>query len=309
MYSEFPASPCEYSKKAFLIINPVSGKKQVLRHIPEIIRVFMDAGYLVTTAVTARRGEATELTRRYAADYDLVCCTGGDGTLNETLSGLALEGLRVPLGYIPCGSTNDFAVSRHLSTDIPTAARLIASGASARYDIGRFGEHFFSYVAAFGAFSWLSYTTDQNLKNVLGHTAYILDGIKDLPKIKPYHVRLTADGRLYEGDYIFGAVCNSTSIAGTLELPADVVDTLDGKFEVLLIQSPKTLLDLDLMVRGLLTQDYSHPLIDFFQAEDIYVENPVGLEWALDGEGPGVYDTVHISPIPGFLTLQGSGES
>ena len=294
-----------YTKKALFIVNPVSGKKQILRHIPEIIRIFMDAGYLVTTAVTACRGEATALAERYGRDFDLIFCAGGDGTLNETLSGLVKADLRVPLGYIPCGSTNDFAISRSLSTDILTQARRIAAGESRRYDIGRFGDHFFSYVAAFGAFSWLSYTTDQNLKNVLGHTAYILDGIKDLSKIKPLHVKITADGAVHEGDYLFGAVSNSTSIAGTLELPSDIVNTLDGKFEVLLVKTPKTLVDLEMTLRGLFTQDYSCPFIDFFQAADIFVENPEGLEWALDGEGPGIYDAVHISPVPGFLTLIG----
>ncbi len=301
--SAFPALP--YSKKLLLIINPVSGKKQILRHIPDIIRIFMDAGYLVTTAVTGSRGEGTALAACYGQHFDLLCCAGGDGTLNEVLTGLAKADLSVPLGYIPCGSTNDFAVSRSLSTDPLTQARAIASGRRTRYDIGRFGEHYFSYVAAFGAFSWLSYTTDQNLKNVLGHTAYILDGIKDLNKIKPLHMKITADGALHEDDYLFGAVCNSTSVAGTLELPKDLVDTLDGKFEVLLVKAPKALSGLEPIVRGLLTQDYSSPMIELFQAEEIFVENPPGLEWALDGECPGPCDQVKITPLPGFLTLQG----
>lgn len=298
-------SSMDYSKKVILIINPVSGKKQMLRYIPQVIRCFMDAGYIVTIMITARRGEATELARRFGGDFDLVCCAGGDGTLNETLSGLILGDIHVPLGYIPCGSTNDFANSHALSTDIVTAAQNIASGRLTRYDVGRFGDHFFSYVAAFGAFSWLSYTTDQNLKNLLGHTAYIIDGIKNLSKIKPLHLKITADGTLHEDDYLFGAVCNSTSIAGTIALPKELVDTCDGVFEVLLIKVPKTIMDLDAILRALINQDYTCPFIDFFPARDIYVENPIGLEWSLDGECPGSYDAVHISPIPGFLELQG----
>lgn len=293
------------SKKTLLIVNPVSGKKQVLRFIPQITRIFMDTGYMVTLMVTSRRGEATEFSRRYGRDFDLVCCTGGDGTLNETLSGLLAEDIRVPLGYIPCGSTNDFANSHALSVDILTAARNIASGRRASYDVGRFGGHYFSYVAAFGAFSWLSYTTDQSLKNVFGHTAYILDGIKDLSKIKPLHMKLRSGGALYEGDYIFGAVCNSTSVAGAIELPRTIVDMSDGLFEVLLIKVPKTIMDLDAIVRGMLNQDYSCPLIDFFQSDGLYVENPAGLEWSLDGECPGFYETVRIEPLRGFLSLQG----
>ena len=297
-------SPTPLSRRALLIINPVSGKKMVLRYIPQIIRIFMDAGYLVTTMVTARQGDAVDYARDLGSGYDLICCTGGDGTLNETITGLVQGNIQVPLGYIPCGSTNDFAISRSLSTDIPTAARQAATGAQKRYDIGRFGEQCFSYVAAFGAFSWLSYTTDQNLKNVLGHTAYILDGIKDLPKLKPLHLKMTVDGSVYEDDYLFGAVCNSTSIAGTLELPSSLVDTCDGLFEVLLIKVPKTLLDLDLTVRGLLTQDYSSPLITLTQGRDIWVENPSDLVWALDGESSKPCEKVHITPIPSFLILQ-----
>lgn len=296
---------CDFSKKAMLIINPVSGKKLVLKHISQIIRTLMDAGYMVTTMVTSSRGEAKEFAQKHGREYDLVCCTGGDGTLNETLSGLAAGGIDVPLGYIPCGSTNDFARSHKLATDIVLAAENIASGRTTRYDIGSFGDHFFSYVAAFGAFSWLSYTTDQNKKNVLGHTAYIIDGIKDLPKLKPIHVKITADGAVYEDDYIFGAVCNSYSIAGTITLPSSIVDTCDGKLEVLLIKVPKTLIEFQQVLHALLVQDYSSPFIELFQAEDIYVENPPGLEWSLDGECPGPYDNVHIRPIPGFLNLQG----
>ncbi len=293
-----------FTRRALLIINPVSGKKTVLRYIPEIIRSLMDAGYLVTATVTSRQGEATELARDLGPGYDLVCCTGGDGTLNETLSGLVLAKADVPIGYIPCGSTNDFAISRSLSSDIPTAARRIAGGSCRRFDVGLFGDRPFSYVAAFGAFSWLSYTTDQNLKNVLGHTAYILDAIKDVYKLKPIHLRLTANNIKYDEEYIFGAVCNSTSVAGTITLPADIVDTCDGIFEVLLIKMPKTIGDLDSIIRGLLAQDYSSPLIDFFQTRALDIECPPGLEWALDGELHVPSGNVHVSILPGFMSLQ-----
>jgi len=294
-----------YSKKALLIINPVSGKKLVLKHIPYIIRRFMDSGYLVTTCVTSRRGEATELAALLGGSFDLVCCTGGDGTLNETLNGLALAGLQVPLGYIPCGSTNDFAACHNLSSDIVKAADNVARGTQRRYDIGRFGDSFFTYVAAFGAFSWLSYTTDQNLKNVLGHTAYIIDGIKEVYKIRAIHLRIDACGTIHEGDYIFGAVCNSTSVAGTIELPKTVVDPSDGIFEVLLIKMPKTITDLDMIIRGILNQDYSCPLLDFFQASKLVVEGEPGLEWSLDGEKMIAKDHQEFTVVPGFLNLQG----
>ena len=295
----------ELKKTALLIINPVSGKKQVLKYIPNIIRNLMEGGYAPTVMVTGDRGEATDFARNYGAGYDLVCCSGGDGTLNETLSGLAMADIHVPLGYIPCGSTNDFALSHDLALDIPTAAENLAAGRQTVYDIGRFDDEYFSYIAAFGAFSWLSYTTDQNLKNVLGHTAYILDGIKDLPKIKPIRMRLTADGVVHEGEYIFGAVCNSISIAGTFELPRSVVDTCDGVFEVLLIKTPKTIIELNAIITGLLTQNYASPFIEFFQAKNIIAESEESVEWSLDGESSGCKTAAEIRPMPGFLTLQG----
>ena len=291
-------------KKVFVIINPNAGTRQARRFLPEIISVFNRAGYFCTVYITEKRGDAAAFAREHAGGADLVAACGGDGTLNEVITGLLLGGHKTPLGYIPCGSTNDFAVSRALSTDILTAARQAASGKQKQYDIGLFGDQYFSYVAAFGAFSWLSYTTDQNLKNVLGHTAYILDGIKDLSRIKPLHVKMTVDGTVYEDDYLFGAVCNSTSIAGTLELPASLVNTCDGLFEVLLIKVPKTLLDLDLIIRGLLTQDYSSPFIVLTQGRVILAENPPDLVWALDGESSTPCEKVRITPVPSFLTLQ-----
>ena len=302
--SDTCSSVREFNKKLLLIINPVSGKKLILKHIPAIIRIFMDEGYLVTTMITSASGDASEFAFRYAAQYDLVCCTGGDGTLNETLNGLVRGNIHVPLSYIPCGSTNDFANSHNLSVDILEAARAAAKGSIVDYDIGKFGDHYFTYVAAFGAFSWLSYTTDQNMKNLLGHTAYILDGIKDLSKIKSIHLKMCCDGIYHEGDYIFGAVSNSTSIAGTITLPLQSVDTCDGIFEVMLIKMPKSLMELDAAIRGILTMDYSSPMIDFFHAKDIFVENPEGLEWSLDGECSGFYKSVQIRPVPGFLHLK-----
>lgn len=295
----------EINKSALLIINPVSGKKQVLKYIPNIIRSLMEGGYAVTVMVTGSRGEATEFAREYGAKYDLVCCTGGDGTLNETLSGLAMADIHVPLGYIPCGSTNDFAMSHNLALDIPTAAENIASGRRTVYDIGKFGSEYFSYVAAFGAFSWLAYTTDQNLKNVLGHTAYILDGIKDISKIKPIHMRFSADGVIHEDDYLFGAVCNSLSIAGTIELPKSLVDTCDGIFELLLVKAPKTLADFNGAVNALLTQSFQHPCVELFQAKSIIAESNEPIEWALDGERSAAYQSVEVRPIHKFLELQG----
>lgn len=293
-------------KRAMFIINPVSGKKLALRHVPKIIRTLMDAGYVVTTLVTGKRGDATAYAANYGDEFDLIVCTGGDGTLNETLAGLASNDIDVPLGYIPAGSTNDFALCHGLSTDVLTAAQDAAFGTVERYDIGKFGDsQYFSYVAAFGAFSWLSYTTPQEAKNVLGHSAYLFDAVKDLPKLRAEHVRLTdSAGIVHEGDYLFGAVCNSTSIAGTIELPSDVVDTCDGLFEVFLVKEPHNIIELESIVHGILVQDYSSPYIEFFQTRSVIIDNPPELYWSLDGEKSEYREHIKIELLDGFLQLK-----
>lgn len=271
-------------KKMMLVVNPVSGRRASQRNLSDIIQIFSAHGYAVTVFPTAKQGDATEFTRSYANDFDVLVCIGGDGTLNEVLTGMLQGCVDVPLGYIPSGSTNDFAACHGISFDMCAAAEAIAVGRPHPLDLGKFGDRCFSYVAAFGMFSWLSYTTPQNMKNKLGHSAYLIDAIKDLPKIKSEHLRFIVDGFACEGDYIFGAVCNSTSVAGTITLPSDVVDTADGLFEVLLVREPRTLFDFQELLLGVLTQDYSSPFLEFFQTSSVSVEAPPDMEWTLDGE-------------------------
>ena len=287
--------PYLYSKRALLIINPVAGRKAVNTQIAPIVRIFMEAGYLVTTMITAHRGEASIFARQYAKGYDLLVCAGGDGTLNEVINGLADAEIRIPLGYIPCGTTNDFAASHGISADILKAAL---------YDIGCFENQYFSYVALFGAFSWMAYTTDQDLKNRIGYTAYLLDAAKDLNRNLPHHLRVTANGVTYEDDYIFGAVSNAKKLAGIIELPEGLVDTNDGRLEVFLVKAPKSLLDWDTILRGVVARDFSSPFFELTQAEEIWIDNEPGLTWSLDGECSGEMDRIHIVPKLNFMHLK-----
>lgn len=296
--------PLSQLKRLMLIFNPVSGRRMSNRYLPDIIKLFSEKDFAVTVFPTHKQGDATEFARLYSSEFDLVVCIGGDGTLNETISGLILSETEVPLGYIPAGSTNDFASCHGISSDPLTAALNIATGNPESIDIGRFGDNmYFSYVAAFGAFSWLSYTTPQSLKNVLGHSAYILDAVKDLPKVKSHHLRLDVGNFVCEGDYIFGAVCNSTSVAGTIALPKNIVDTGDGQFEVLLVHEPQTLIDFQNLILGVLTQDYSSPFLDFFQTDHLKIEAPSDLDWSLDGERGLGSSTIEISNLTKKLTL------
>ena len=296
--------PYLYSKRALLIINPVAGRKAVNTQIAPIIRIFMEAGYLVTTMITARRGEASIFARQYAKGYDLLVCAGGDGTLHEVINGLANAEIRIPLGYIPCGTTNDFAASHGISADILKAARQAAYGKESVYDIGCFENQYFSYVALFSAFSWMAYTTDQDLKNRIGYTAYLLDAAKDLNRNLPHHLRVTANGVTYEDDYIFGAVSNAKKLAGIIELPEGLVDTNDGRLEVFLVKAPKSLLDWDTILRGVVARDFSSPFFELTQAEEIWIDNELGLTWSLDGECSGEMERIHIVPKHSFMYLK-----
>lgn len=292
-------------KKAMLIINPVAGRKQFQRYAVQVIRTLMDKGYLVTTFVTARRSEARERIAQSGGDYDLLVCAGGDGTLNECVSGMADADLSVPMGYIPCGSTNDFALTHGLSTDILTEAGRIAKGSRKQFDLGCFGERYFLHHALFGAFTWMAYSTDQEQKNMLGYGAYVLDALRNLSKIKPFALSVSADGDVTEGEYVFGVVSTNRQIAGIYELPEELVGEEDGKLAAVLIQTPKTVLDWDALAHSLLTGDLQCPLLKILTAKEFTIRSQEGIEWSLDGESSGSRTEVRIRAKKAFLTLQG----
>lgn len=272
-------------KKLFLVMNPCSGKKRANKVLAEIIDVFNRADYEVTAYMTAARGDATRAAAERTADFDRIVCIGGDGTLNEVIAGLHEVGQQTPIGYIPAGSTNDFANSLGLPKDLLDAARLAATGEPRKLDIGSFNGRCFSYVASFGAFTRTSYATPQGMKNALGHVAYLLAGAKELTSIRSTHMRFVlADGTSFEDDYIFGAISNSTSVAGLLTLSPDLVDLNDGLFELLLIRKPHSLLELSDCVLALTTQEYHTPMLTMVSTGRVEIDCPSELDWTLDGE-------------------------
>lgn len=276
-------------KKLLIIMNPRSGTMRANKHLTEIVEVFVEQGYLPTTLVTTKQGDGTEYVKEYGAGQDLILCIGGDGTFNEVASGIVESGLRIPVGYIPAGSTNDFASSLGLSRDVILNAKGIAHGEKKSIDLGSFNGRPFSYIASFGAFTKASYATPQSIKNSLGHLAYILEGVKEgltaLTSLKPIRMSIEADGVLYEGDYLLGAVSNSTSIAGILTLKREYVDMSDGLFELLLIQMPKDLLELTELLHMISLQNfYESNLITFVNAKEFHIKADKDLSWTLDGE-------------------------
>ena len=272
-------------KKLLLILNPRSGKMVGKRHLADVLEKFCREGYIPTVFVTTGCGNARELAATHGGEADLVVCLGGDGTFNEVVSGLLTGGHSTPIGYIPCGSTNDFANSIGLKKTVPAAADTILAGGPHTYDVGLFGERHFTYIASFGAFTRASYATPQNVKNTLGHLAYVLEGIKDLSKIRPHHVRFELeDGEVIEDDFIFGAISNSTSVGGILTLDPKTVDMNDGLFELLLVKMPKSVPELNDCIRMLTEQVYTPPVITFRSASRLTVTAAPDMEWSLDGE-------------------------
>ena len=287
-----------FLKKLLFILNPRAGTRKAAKVLPEILSVFNRADYDVRVYVTTKSGDATDAVKRLAPGMDMVVCCGGDGTFNETFNGLAQAELRIPIGYIPAGSTNDFAASLRLSSDPVEAARQIVEGTQKAYDAGRFGDRYFSYVASFGAFTKASYSTPQSAKNLLGHVAYVLEGMQELPQLRKHHVKLTLDeNEVLEDDYIFGAVCNSTSVGGVMTLDPKQVDLQDGKFEVLLIRMPKSLQEISEFLLAVQKQQYNNAMMIFRSASHILVEAEPDMLWTLDGEKEDGHAQVEIQNL------------
>ncbi len=271
-------------KKMLFIMNPYAGQRKANKHLADILLLFSQAEYEVQMFMTTGQGSATQAAETWGAEKDLVVCCGGDGTLNETITGLMRAGAKTPIGYIPAGTTNDFASSLKLSANPLQAARDILEGEEVIYDVGKFAERYFSYVASFGAFTQSSYTVPQSVKNALGHAAYVLGGISELSQIRDAHIRMEIDGDVVEDDFLFGAVCNSVSIGGILNLDPKLVDMSDGIFEVMLLRAPRSIVEIHECIQAVQTQKYNCAMITFRPAKRITVYADPNMPWTLDGE-------------------------
>lgn len=282
-------------KKMLLIVNPCSGQKKAKKYLADIIDVFNRADYKVMVHITEKEKDGEAAVLKFASEADIVVCCGGDGTFNETISGVLKGGFDIPVGYIPCGSTNDFAAGMHLSSDLIKAAKDIVDGIETSLDVGCFGDRYFSYVASFGIFTKTSYTTPQSMKNVLGHTAYVLSGIQELSQLTKHKVRVElCDGSVIEDSFIFGAISNATSVGGVLTLSERLVDLHDGKFEVILIREPKGLNELAECIQALAHQTYDCNMLTITSASKVKVITEDSMDWTLDGEWEHGHDSVEV---------------
>ena len=292
-------------KKLMLIINPAAGRGAYKVNLPEALQLLDNGGCRTTLFFTSGRGDATELAAAHGKEYDTVVCLGGDGTLSEVLAGLMRLDDPPCVGYIPMGTANDVATTLDLpKNDVLGAARRILGGTPHPFDVGGFGdEGYFAYIAAFGAFTEVSYATPQNQKKALGHLAYVLQGMAQLPKIEAYRARVEYDGGTVEGRFLYGSMSNSTSVAGIVRLREEMVGLGDGQSELVLVREPAAIDGFGAIVASVLSQsfDCDDLLILHTTRAKFRFDKPVA--WTRDGEDGGAHTELELRNFPAPVKL------
>ena len=292
------------TRKLLLIVNPCSGRAKMRGELLRVTEILSSAGFEVTVYPTKARGDATVRVSNLKNDeYDRIVVCGGDGTLNEVITGLMQSNIKCKIGYIPSGTLNEWSTGLNISKNIAAAARDATSDRTILLDLGEFGDKYFTYTASFGAFTEASYSAPQDIKNVLGRAAYFFEGIKSLGNIKPHRLKFTCNGGVIEGDFLFGAITNSMSVGGIVKFQETAVNLNDGYFEVLLIRNPDTIVKFQSIVDGILRQDLNRDGIEFFKTKEIIVEGGADVPWTLDGEYSACTDKMKISNISSALQL------
>lgn len=288
------------NRKMLVIINPCAGRTKSKQGTFDIVDILSTLNYDFNLKTTTKRGDATEYAAKYGSDYDVILCCGGDGTLNETVNGVMKLEEKKPVGYIPTGSTNDLAATIGIPSDIRNAVQLIVTDQKNTYDIGKFNDRHFCYVATFGVGSEFSYTTPQKLKNMFGYSAYmmnsfLLHGVKLLKSIKPIHMTIEHDGGVIDDEFFFGAISNSTSVAGLFTYDRNDVRLNDGKFELLLVRKVTSVANAAEMLKRMQKHDYNCDQIMFLHTEKLKIHTDNAVEWSLDGEFGGAHTDVDFS--------------
>lgn len=291
-------------KRLLLIVNPLSGQAKMNTKLLKVVEIFSSADYSVTVYPTKAKGDATNHCLTLSDnDYDIIVVCGGDGTLNEVITGIMQKGLNIPLGYIPAGTLNEWSSGLKISRNIETAAKDILTGQRIRLDIGKFGDKYFSYTSSFGAFTSASYSAPQDVKNVLGQAAYFFEGIKSLAAIKPIRLKCSYEQGEVEGEFLFGAISNSMSVGGIVKYDKSAVELNDGQFEVLLIRNPDNLLKLQPIIDGILKHEFDREGIVFFKTQKLSIETEESLSWTLDGEFAETNGEIGISNVHNAITF------
>ena len=281
-------------KKLLFVFNPKSGMGLIKNNLLDIIDVMVKAGYDPTVYPTQARGDATRKVKEDGANYDRIVCSGGDGTLDEVVTGMREADLSIPLGYIPAGSTNDFARTLGISNDMVKAAEIAVGENIFACDVGQFNEDTFIYIAGFGLFTEISYETPQELKNIFGHAAYILSAAKSLATIPNYLMQVEANGEVIQDRFIYGMITNSISVAGFKGLTGKDVKLDDGEFEVTLVKSPTNPLELTEIMEYLTGIISETKMVYSFKTSQIQIRSRSSVSWTMDGENGGDHWSVDI---------------
>lgn len=290
--------------KTLFIYNPHAGHVQIKYNLWDIVNTLSSVYKDLNIYSSTKQKDILNYVKRNGSKYDLIIISGGDGSLSETVNGLMKLEKKPKIGYIPAGSTNDYAASLKLPKDMKKCAELIAKHKdSKKIDIGKFNKNYFIYVAAFGAFTEVAYSTPQDIKNAVGHLAYILNGISSLSKIKSYDLSIKTDDKQYDGKYIYGMITNSLSVGGLYSLSNKNVKLDDGLFEVMLVKNPKDLFELEEITAYLLNPKLKTKLVETFKTKNLTIETKEKMSWTLDGEYGGSPKKIEISNINKAITL------
>ncbi len=284
-------------KKVLFVFNPYSGKALIKNYLLDIVDTMVKADYEVTIYPTQKRGDATRMVEEAAEDYNLIVCSGGDGTLDEAVTGMMRREHKIPLGYIPAGSTNDFATSLGIPREMPKAAETAVRGKRFACDIGAFNQDYFVYVAAFGLFTEVSYKTSQEWKNVLGHAAYILEGARCLHDIPSFLMQVEYNNTRVQDEFIYGMISNSTSVGGFKGMTGKDVLLDDGVFEVTLIKKPRNPIELNEIIASLINLVDDTDMVYSFKTDEVKFTAKNNVAWTLDGEFGGEHTEVVVRNI------------
>ena len=288
------------TKSLMLIVNPMAGRGAYKTNFGEAMALLGKAGYHVTLFFTGSRGDATRIAARYAKNYNIVSCIGGDGTLSEVLAGLMQLDNPPPVGYFPMGTANDVATTLGLpKNDTLAATRRLLAGTPHPFDVGGFGDKdYFSYIAAFGAFTEVSYATPQDQKKVLGHLAYVLQGMQTLGRIESIHTRVDYDGGSFEGDLLYGSLSNSTSVAGIVRLPEEMVSLGDGVSELVLVKDPGSVAAFAELVNSVLSERFDSDKLLILHTTKARFRFDKPVAWTRDGEAGGEVTDITLCNHP-----------